>query len=159
MLSQSLRRWPSIEPALVQRLVLAHSSGAWRWCRLYESSRVIYPARISSGSQQARDIVPMMAGCWASVADGSPTLGWALVLDGTGYHPLQAIDLLTLKPQNYLIVNFTHLKLCLADAIHNFKWVKIIQIWQNGGQLFRDHSYARQNLCDEFLNFYILVKI
>ena len=31
---------------------------------------------------------------------------------------------------------FTHLKLCLADAIHNFKWVKIIQIWQNGGQLF-----------------------
>ena len=30
----------------------------------------------------------------------------------------------------------THLKLCLADAIHNFKWVKIIQIWQYGGQLF-----------------------
>ena len=26
--------------------------------------------------------------------------------------------------------------LCLADAIHNFKWVKIIQIWQNGGQRF-----------------------
>ena len=26
--------------------------------------------------------------------------------------------------------------LCLADAIHNFKWVKIIKIWQNGGQLF-----------------------
>ena len=31
------------------------------------------------------------------------------------------------------IVIFTHLKLCLADAIHNFKLVKIIQIWQNGG--------------------------
>ena len=30
---------------------------------------------------------------------------------------------------------FTHLKLCLADAIHNFKWVKIIQIWHNGCQL------------------------
>ena len=28
------------------------------------------------------------------------------------------------------------MKLCLADAIHNSKWVKIIQIWQNGGQLF-----------------------
>ena len=26
--------------------------------------------------------------------------------------------------------------LCLADAIHNFKWVKIIQIWQNEGLLF-----------------------
>ena len=25
-------------------------------------------------------------------------------------------------------LNFTHLKLCLADAIHNFNWVKIIQI-------------------------------
>ena len=24
--------------------------------------------------------------------------------------------------------------LCLADAIHNFKWVHIIQIWQDGGQ-------------------------
>ena len=31
---------------------------------------------------------------------------------------------------------FTHLNLCLADAIHNFKWVKIIQIWRNGGRLF-----------------------
>ena len=31
---------------------------------------------------------------------------------------------------------FTHLKLCLADAIHNFKWLKIIQILQSGGQLF-----------------------
>ena len=28
------------------------------------------------------------------------------------------------------------MKLYLADAIHNFKWVKIILIWQNGGQLF-----------------------
>ena len=28
-----------------------------------------------------------------------------------------------------LIAIFTPLKLCLADAIHNFKWVKIIQIW------------------------------
>ena len=34
----------------------------------------------------------------------------------------------------YSIGIFTHLKLCLADAIHNFKSVKIIQIWQNGGQ-------------------------
>ena len=37
---------------------------------------------------------------------------------------------------NIYTFTFTHLKLCLADAIHNFKWVKIIQIWQNGGQLF-----------------------
>ena len=43
---------------------------------------------------------------------------------------------LTLWPPNYSIGIFTHLKLCLADAIHNFKWVKIIQIWQKGGQLF-----------------------
>ena len=44
--------------------------------------------------------------------------------------------LITLSPPNYSIWIFTHLKLCLADAIHNFKWVKIIQNWQNGGQLF-----------------------
>ena len=43
---------------------------------------------------------------------------------------------LTLQPPNYSILIFFHLKLCLADAIHNFKWVKIIQIWLNGGQLF-----------------------
>ena len=34
------------------------------------------------------------------------------------------------------MVIFTHLKLCLADAIHNFKWVKIIQISQNEGRRF-----------------------
>ena len=43
---------------------------------------------------------------------------------------------LALLPQNYLIWIFTHLKLCLADAIHNFKWVEIIQVWQNEGKLF-----------------------
>ena len=31
---------------------------------------------------------------------------------------------------------FTHLKLRLADAIHNFKWVNIIQIGENGSQRF-----------------------
>ena len=46
---------------------------------------------------------------------------------------INMINPLTAKLFN---LNFTHLKLCLADAIHNFKWVKIIQIWQNGGQLF-----------------------
>ena len=41
-------------------------------------------------------------------------------------------NLLTAKLFNW---NFTgHLKLCLADSIHNFKLVKIIQIGQNVGQ-------------------------
>ena len=30
--------------------------------------------------------------------------------------------------------------LCLADAIHNFKWLKIMQIWQNGGQLLSNRA-------------------
>ena len=51
-------------------------------------------------------------------------------------YDLKKFSALTLKPPNYSIGIFTHLTLCLADAIHNFKWVKIIQIWQNGGQLF-----------------------
>ena len=41
-----------------------------------------------------------------------------------------------LQLPNYLIRISTHLKLCLADEIHNIKWVKIIQIWLNGGPRF-----------------------
>ena len=51
---------------------------------------------------------------------------------------------LTLYPPNYSIEIFTHFRLCLADAIHNFKWVKIIQILQNEGQLFSNIT----NSCD-----------
>ena len=50
----------------------------------------------------------------------------------THLHIKYGINPLTAK----LFKIFTHLRLCLADAIHNFKWVQIIQIWQNGGQLF-----------------------
>ena len=32
------------------------------------------------------------------------------------------------------------MKLCLADAINNFKWVKIMQIWQNEDQLFPNRA-------------------
>ena len=48
------------------------------------------------------------------------------------YNLIKHLDPLTVK----LFWIFTHLKLCLAGAIHNFKWVKIIQIWPNRGQLF-----------------------
>ena len=34
------------------------------------------------------------------------------------------------------IWNFTHLKLCLKEAIHSFKWVKLIQICQKEVKLF-----------------------
>ena len=43
---------------------------------------------------------------------------------------------LTLYSPNNWIVIFTHLNLCIAGAIQNFKWLEIIQIWQNGGQRF-----------------------
>ena len=52
------------------------------------------------------------------------------------YASKNIIKVLTLKPPNHSIRISTHLKLCLADAIHNFKWVKTIHIWQNEGQLF-----------------------
>ena len=51
---------------------------------------------------------------------------------------------------SYLIWIFTHLNLRLADAIHNFKWVKINRIWQNGGQLsgnFSDLCYVLSLTC------------
>ena len=49
------------------------------------------------------------------------------------------LSALKVNPLTVKLLNmnfFTHSKVCLADAIHNFKWVKIIQIWQNGGELF-----------------------
>ena len=46
----------------------------------------------------------------------------------------------------YIIGIFTHLKLCLADMIHNFKWVKIIQIWQHIGQLQIEHSVVLKTM-------------
>ena len=55
----------------------------------------------------------------------------SLVLEIPGSPPAQQVQpksTLILYPANYSIGIFTHLKLCLADAIHNFKWVKIIQI-------------------------------
>ena len=59
-------------------------------------------------------------------------MNWAT--EGKLYVLLSLVNKLTLYPPSYSIGMFTHLKLCLADAMHNFKWVKIIQIWQNGGQ-------------------------
>ena len=62
------------------------------------------------------------------------------------FHPLEVVsrwrDLQFQMSENYSDLTrknwiFTHFKLCLADAIHNFKWVKIIQIWQNGGHSFQ----------------------
>ena len=46
---------------------------------------------------------------------------------GAEFNVTLILNPLTAKLFNW---NFTHLKLCLADAIHNFKWVKIIQLWQ-----------------------------
>ena len=37
--------------------------------------------------------------------------------------PLTALNL-----KKFLILIYTHLKLCLATAIHNFKWLKIYTI-------------------------------
>ena len=57
---------------------------------------------------------------------------------------------LTLQPPDYSIGIFTHLKLCLADAIHNFKWVKIIQSWQNECGLFSnlaDYCHNLSSIC------------
>ena len=39
---------------------------------------------------------------------------------------------------NPLTAKLPHLKLCLADAIH--EWVKIMHIWQNEGQLFSNRA-------------------
>ena len=71
---------------------------------------------------------------WGNIAiEGTPKPG-LLALHGRVLEYIFYAVYLLLLPPNYSIKIFTHLKLCLADAIHNFKWVKIIKIWPNGGQ-------------------------
>ena len=43
-------------------------------------------------------------------------------------------------------------------AIHNFKWVNIIQIWQNGGQLFSQQTDWCHFLYFNMLVFNVLLK-
>ena len=62
------------------------------------------------------------------------------------------VEVLNHEPPNFSIWIFTHLKLCLADTIHNFRWVKIIQIWQNGGQLFSNVAGWSHILSLTYLN-------
>ena len=65
--------------------------------------------------------------CCQSICDIIEKLLWAA-------RGAQRANRLTTK--NYLIGIFTHLKLCLADVIHNFKWVIIIQRMTKWGQRF-----------------------
>ena len=69
----------------------------------------------------SRHIWPMRRHMWRS--------HWFAMTDGVICRPRGSICLLSFQPSTYLVLIFTHLKLCLADAIHNFKWVTIIQIW------------------------------
>ena len=45
-------------------------------------------------------------------------------------------------PPNYLFGIFSHLKLWIASARHNLKWVTIIEIWQNEGQWFWNEPWT-----------------
>ena len=67
--------------------------------------------------------------------------------DGLHEQPVRNNSKTTCCPSVGLMLGRRHLKLCLADAIHNFKWVKIIQIWQNESQLFQillvDDTYLK----------------
>ena len=81
-------------------------------------------------------------------------MGWTIsvtnhyyFLSGFGQSKQLQNDVITTKDNKYIdcgerrfvhnTIIFTHLKLCLADAIHNFKWVKIIQIWKNEVNCFQ----------------------
>ena len=49
------------------------------------------------------------------------------------------------------------MKLCLADAIHNFKWLKIIQIWQNGGlNIANLADYCHFFIFNRFKSWYVM---
>ena len=65
----------------------------------------------------------MQVGPWMKV--GLTFHGWHAYTEAFKCHIL-----VNLWPQSCVIVIYTHLKGCLADATHTFKWVKIIQICQ-----------------------------
>ena len=62
---------------------------------------------------------------WTIIA---PTLGLSTIFGGNVF------CLFSLLTTNLFNLNFPHLKLRLADAIYNFKWVQILQIWRNEGR-------------------------
>ena len=49
--------------------------------------------------------------------------------------------------------------LCLADTIHNFKCVKIIQIWQNGCQLFLSSCWLMSRFIFNMFKSNMLIKM
>ena len=58
-----------------------------------------------------------------------------------------------------IITIFTHLKLCLADVIHNFKWVKIIMQTSRSTPLQRWNSFVETTNTKEFLQFEIIINV
>ena len=82
---------------------------AWGWAR-YVSVMIDWKTALSLHMDRCH--------CWRSVRSG------------------RLATILTLWPPSYIIGISTHLRLCLADAIHNFKRLKIVHIWQNGRQQF-----------------------
>ena len=55
-----------------------------------------------------------------------------IVIFFVGWAPATAIpNFIPVTAPSYLILIFTRLNLCLADAIHNFKGVNIMRTWQN----------------------------
>ena len=86
---------------------------------------------------------PMLDKCWATIYDVSPTLDhhrvnvcllthcvvWTLAckceIGPKIFYPCNAGTDLTFRALSQEIWNSRHLNLCLATAIHNFKWPKI----------------------------------
>ena len=112
-------------PLLDVKIRLLKSFQAQKLFNIYNGRR---PVGIQMKRKQLTKTFMMISNwktLWSPMVYTKNVSGWAL----------------TLWPPNYSIGIFTHLKLCLADAIHNFKWVKIIQIWQNGSQQISNLAY------------------
>ena len=70
MLPQRCRRWANIIPALGQRLVFDRMYHRKRW-REMNGDRL---TTAQTETQQTRSVKPVLVWCWASVADGGPTI-------------------------------------------------------------------------------------
>ena len=100
--------------------------------RFYESSELCNVELVGRGSETQVDDI-----CWIIHRNVL-----SLLPNKQIFH---SEHILTIYPLCSLIEIFTHLKLCLATATHNFKWVKIINIC-----LIWDKTFANLDVYTHF---------
>ena len=79
-----------------------------------------FEEKIHGVDQQTQDVESMLINHWSSVVDGGPTVNQHYI-DSTSCVCWEVKNDLTLYRLCFVIKIYTHLKLCVAAATHNFQ--------------------------------------